>query len=245
MVADAANSTTFIGDTGASHHIVHKREYFSELSPLPGPFTINQVQGTVAVTHWGTFMLEVDSAWGKRPLRLTKVLLIESMGFNILSLQKMRAANFIPVYDEVEGKVDIKNKLFTGGLEQVALLSESKEGRLTLDCKILATTSTLPSSRHAEAFNGSLSMDLLHRRLGHSGKSALHRLLQGNMATGIGQISGSISPCDPCMLGKLTRPPHPVVRFDQNTSYALELVVMDLAGLVTPSSLGGASYFLS
>ena len=75
-------------------------------------------------------MLEVDSASGKQPLWLTKVLLIESMDFNILSLQKLCAANFIPVYDEVEGKVVIKKKLFTGGLEQVALLSESTEGRL-------------------------------------------------------------------------------------------------------------------
>ena len=85
-------------------------------------------------------------------------------------------------------------------------------------------------------------MDLLHRRLGHSGQAALHRLLQGNMATGIGQISGSISPCDPCMLGKLTRPPHPAVRFDHNTSYALELVVMDLAGPVTSASATSMPY---
>ena len=65
MAADAAKSTTFLGDTGASHHIVHKREYFAELSPLPRPFKINQVQGTVEVTHWGKVMLEVDSASGK------------------------------------------------------------------------------------------------------------------------------------------------------------------------------------
>ena len=31
---------------------------------------------------------------------------------------------------------------------------------------------------------------------------------------------------------------------DLNTSYALELVVIDMAGPVTPSNLGGASYFL-
>ena len=115
---------------------------------------------------------------------------------------------------------------------------------LTLDCKILSQLSSPPSIRHAEVFSSSLSMDLLHRRLGHSGQAALHRLLHDNMATGIGQISGSISPCDPCRLGKLTRPHHPAVTFDHNTTYALELVVMDLAGPVKPRSLGGASYFL-
>ena len=188
--------------------------------------------------------MEVDSALGKQPLRLTNVLLIESIDFNILSLQRLRAAGFIPVYAEVEGKVVIKKRLPTGALEQVALLSESIEGRLTLDCKILSPHSPLPSIRHAEAYSNSLSMDLLHRRLGHSGQAALHRLLHDNMATGLGQITGSVSPCDPCRLGKLTRPPHPAVPFDHHTTYALQLVVMDLAGPVQPSSLGGSSYFL-
>ena len=117
MGNDAAKSTTFLGDTGASHHIVHKRGYFSELSPLSGPFHINQVQGKIKVTYMGTVILEVDSASGKQPLRLTNVLLIESMDFNILSLQKLRAVGFIPVYAEVEGKVLIKKRLSTGAME--------------------------------------------------------------------------------------------------------------------------------
>ena len=87
-------------------------------------------------------------------------------------------------------------------------------------------------------------MELLHRRLGHSGEGALRRLLRMNMATGLGQVSGAVSPCDSCQLGKLTRPPHPAVSFSHGTTYALELVVMDLAGPVKHSSLGGAFYFL-
>ena len=115
---------------------------------------------------------------------------------------------------------------------------------LTLDCKILSTATPLPSSRRVEAFSNSLSMYLLHRRLGHSGAGALRRLLRGDMATRIGQVSGAVSPCDTCQLGKLTQPPHPAVPFIHGTTYALELVVMDLAGPVRPGSLGGAFYFL-
>ena len=148
------------------------------------------------------------------------------------------------MYDKVEGKVVINKKISTGVYIRVALLTETKKGRLTLDCKIPFEPSTLPSLRPAEALIGTLSMDLLHRRLGHSGEVALHRLLHDNMATGIGQVVGTASPCDPCKLGKLTRPPHPAVAFSHNTTYALELVVMDLAGPVRPSSLGGASFFL-
>ena len=124
MAIDAEKSSTILRDTGASHHIVCKREYFQDLSPLPGPFGINQVQGTVAVTYWGTIVLQVDGDKGKQPLWLMEVLLIETMDFNIVSLQKLRAAGFIPVYDKVEGKVVINKKIFTGVYTQVALLTE-------------------------------------------------------------------------------------------------------------------------
>ena len=74
-----------------------------------------------------------------------EVLLIETMEFNIVSLQKLRAAGFIPLYDKVEGKVVITEKVSTSRYKQVALLSESNQGRLTLDCEIIHDASTMPS----------------------------------------------------------------------------------------------------
>ena len=115
MAVGAERSTTFLADTGASHHVVHSPEFFWELHPLPGPFIISQVQGTVAVTHWGTVVLEVDGEHGKQKLMLTEVLLIQGMDFNIVSLQKFKAAHFIPVYDKVEGKVVINKRDPTSG----------------------------------------------------------------------------------------------------------------------------------
>ena len=148
-------------------------------------------------------------------------------------MQKLRAASFIPVFNEIPSKVVIKKLLPQGELEQMALMSETKEGRLTLDCKILSSSTQLPSTRLAEVLSNTLSMDLFHRRPRHSGQAALQRLLHDNMATGIRVVFGSsISPCDPCKLGNLTRPPHPAVVFDHNTTYALKLVVIDLAGPV-------------
>ena len=138
------NSTDFLGDTGVSHHIVHKKEYFQDMTHLPGIFKIHQVQGTVSVTHWGTVIVEVDSACGKKPLRLTEILYIDSLNFNILSMQKLRAASLIPVFNEIPNKVVIKKRLPQGELEQVALMSETKQGRLSLDCKILSSLGCHP-----------------------------------------------------------------------------------------------------
>ena len=73
MEMGAAQSTTFLADTGASHHIAHKREFFWDLVPLREPFRINQIQGMVEVTHWGTVVLEVDGEHGKQKLTLKEV----------------------------------------------------------------------------------------------------------------------------------------------------------------------------
>ena len=79
MAANAVDrSKEFLVDTGSSHHICHKREFFMDLQPLPGPLNIEQVQGTVGVTHAGTVILEVDAKEGKTALRLKNVLFIES-----------------------------------------------------------------------------------------------------------------------------------------------------------------------
>ena len=77
------------------------------------------------VTHWGIVILQVDSSSGKQPLRLTEVLYIDTLSFNILSLQRLRTLGFIPVYSEVPSKVVKKKRLQSGSLQQVALMSES------------------------------------------------------------------------------------------------------------------------
>ena len=104
---------------------------------------INHVDGSVEVKHVGTMTLEVDAKVGKQILRLENVLYMPSMNYNIVSLQRLRAAKFIYTFNEVRGKAVIRNA--QGGM--VAFMSESKSGRLTLDCKILSTATTVPSSR--------------------------------------------------------------------------------------------------
>ena len=117
-------STSFLADTGASHHICHDPSYFCTLSLLPRPFKVNHVDGSVDVTHCGTVILEVDSDSRKQLLRLANVLFMPSMHFNIVSLQRLRAANFIYTFNEILGKAVIRNT--RGGM--VALMTESKSG---------------------------------------------------------------------------------------------------------------------
>ena len=98
------------------------------------------------------------------------------MHFNIISLQRLRAANLVYIFNEIPRKAVIKNA--RGGM--VALMTESENGRLTLDCKILSTATPLASNRRVEVSSNPI---------GPSEDGVLRRLLRGDVATGIGQAT--------------------------------------------------------
>ena len=159
LAADSlpTSPTSWLGDTGASHHFCHIRDFFTNLVPFSSLFKIQQVLGIIDVTHHGTVTLRVDSASGKTSITLTNVLLVESMQFNIISLQRLRAAGYVYIFDEIPGKAEIKPRT---NMEQVALFSETKAGRLTLDCTISTMLPSAPSLRHTEN-----SSDLHHEHI--------------------------------------------------------------------------------
>ena len=157
------------------------------------------------------------------------------MSFNLLSLAKMVDADIIFVFKEICGKAVIKGTTSTGNMPQIALMIINKD-RVKLDCRLAPRSPTAP----AAIFTTSISMDVLHRRLGHSGNPAIKRLLAEGMVHGIQVTKGTeVEPCDAYQLGKLTRPPNPPSPFLHNTTKPLQVVVMDLAGPVKPKNLGG------
>ena len=145
-----------------------------------------------------------QSASDSRHLLLSEILYIPTMTFNLFSLQKIINANYILVFAEIQNKRIIKKSLPDGKQEQIALLDIS-HGRLTLECHMaprspaaIPTTSTqlqllpalLPTPSTSTIYPTTsvpapapglylsrLDITLLHRRLGHSGQPAIHRLL--------------------------------------------------------------------
>ena len=88
-----------------------------------------------------------------------------------------------------------------------------------------------------------LNVNLLHRRLGHTGNDALQKLLRGELVRGISKVRvETLDNCDHCKLGKLTQKPHPAAVVNNKGVYMLDLVVVDLAGPNRPQTLGGKVY---
>ena len=140
-------------------------------------------------------LLEVDGVQGKRLMRLREVLIVPNIKVNMFSLQRVIDIGYIPVFEEKAGKCLIKKPIDGEGLVQVATMTV-KTGRLTLDCRVVDAYKEGPSRPTVDAYTakGVLTVDLLHRRLGHSGNDALQKLLRGNSVRGADR-SRSVNCC--------------------------------------------------
>ena len=238
----------WLGDTGSSHHIKSTQEGMIEVRKCPPGTKIRQVQGVVKVVEWGTVLLEVDGADGKHIMKLQETLIVPNINVNLFSLQRVINKGFLPVYGEVKGKCLIKKMIEGGGCSQVATMTVIN-GRSTLDCRPVDTSHSSSGAAlqrdSVDSYSAKveLNMNLLHRRLGHSGNDTMQKLLTGDLVRGIEKVKvEALGGCDFCKLGKLTQKPHPAAVVNNKGVELLDLVVVDLAGPNRPQTLGGKVY---
>ena len=242
--SSSQSDDTWLGDTGSSHHIKSTGTGMVNIEPWPPGTRIRQVQGFVEVHEWGTVLLEVDGELGKHVMQLRGTLIVPNISVNMFSLQRVIVGGYLPDYGEVEGKCVIKKRTPSGGLQQVATMIVVKD-RSTLDCKLVEHDSSSGAALQTDSLKvkAELTIDLLHKRLGHSGNDAIQKLLRGNLVRGTSGVKiEDLCGCDFCKLGKLPQKPHPAAVVDKKGADLLDLVVVDLAGLNKPQTLGGKHY---
>jgi hypothetical protein len=85
---------------------------------------------------------------------------------------------------------------------------------------------------------------LWNRQLAHLGMKNLHKLLKGEHVLGLTNVSfEKYRPCSACQARKYVGARHPAKNI-VTTSSPLELLHMDLFGLVAYISIGGSKYGL-
>ena len=93
---------------------------------------------------------------------------------------------YIPVYGEVANKCIIKKLYAKGAKIQVATMSIIK-GRLTLDCDYFSSPRR-SSGLAPQIGTFRVELDMLHRRMGHSGIDAMRKLLFKKLVRGIDSV---------------------------------------------------------
>lgn len=210
-------------DSGCTDHMISDKDMFCELDKNDGP---------------RTYVTFGDNSKGK-VLGLGKVaitrdnsikngMLVESLGYNLLSVSKLTDYGFNVLFTKVDCQVfrqDDYSMVFTG----------VRRGDLDFTISPQPRTCLL-----AESSKGWL----WHRRLGHVGMRNLDKLIKGDHISGVKDVifdKDRLSSA--CQAGKQVGGSHPVKNI-MTTKRPLELLHMDLFGPNAYKSLGGNSFGL-
>jgi hypothetical protein len=213
-------------DTGATHHMTGRREFFAELdSTVRGSVKFGDAS---AVEIKGVGSVIFAAKTGEHRL-LTGVYYIPALRNSIISLGQL---------DENGSRVLIEHGILRIWDRHRRLLAKVTRGanRLyVLDVQV-AQPLCLAARRDDKAWQW-------HERFGHLHFEALKRLSAKEMVRGLPCLDHVEQFCDVCVLTKQRRLPFP-----QQSSFRakerLELVHGDLCGPVTPATPGGRRYFL-
>ncbi|KAK1695084.1 hypothetical protein QYE76_011781, partial [Lolium multiflorum] len=168
-----------------------------------------------------------------KDLCLETVMLVEHLGYNLLSIYHLADAGynsyFTKYYVQVFRSDNLKLVLVGYVENNLYVVDLSKESPSLSTC--------LMAAKHDEGW-------LWHRRLGHVNMRNLKQLLKGEHIVGLTGISFEKDRvCSACVAGKQLKKKHPIKSII-TTSRPLELLHLDLFGPSHYDTLGGSKYGL-
>jgi hypothetical protein len=163
---------------------------------------------------------------------ISNVFLVESLGYNLLSVSQLCNMGYNCLFTNVDVSVFRRSDgslAFKGVLDGKLYLVDFSKENADLDACLIAKN----------------NMGWLwHRRLAHVGMNNLHKLLKGDHVLGLTNVCFEKDrPCAACQAGKQVGSTHHN-KHVMMTSRSLELLHMDLFGLVAYLSIGGSKYGL-
>ncbi|POW14882.1 hypothetical protein PSHT_07293 [Puccinia striiformis] len=221
------NITTTVLDSGATSHMFNSLDYFTNTHPVHIYIITGdgKTREELIATKKGTVSFKIDN---NKIITLKDALYVPNLSKNLISftqlienevLIRQSGVNYEVIINKNEKlfNLDVSNHLF-----EIA-------GIITPTYAMASNFSTTTIS--ANGFNK------WHNRLGHASTDRL------KIAVPLNENLIKENACDSCMKGKLTRKSFKH-HFDETTT-SLEVVHGDLVGPITPSSNGGARYFLT
>ncbi|KAK1648420.1 hypothetical protein QYE76_066225 [Lolium multiflorum] len=168
-----------------------------------------------------------------KDLCLETVMLVEHLGYNLLSIYHLADAGynsyFTKYYVQVFRSDNLKLVLVGYVENNLYVVDLSKESPSFSTC--------LMAAKHDEGW-------LWHRRLGHVNMRNLKQLLKGEHIEGLTGVSFEKDRvCSACVAGKQLKKKHPIKSI-VTTSRPLELLHLDLFGPSHYDTLGGSKYGL-
>jgi transposase InsO family protein len=163
---------------------------------------------------------------------ISNVSLVDSLDYNLLSISQLCKMGYNFLFTDV-GVIVFRRSddsiAFKRVLDDQLYIVDFNDNKAELDTCLIAKT----------------NMGwLLHRRLAHVGMKNLHKLLKGEHILGLTNVHFEKDKiCSACQAGKQVRVHHPHKNI-MTTDRPLELLHMDLFGLIAYISIDGSKYCL-
>ena len=221
-----AGGKEWVLDSGCTDHMTGDKDMFRELAENDSPrkYVTFGDNSKGKVVGLGKVAISHDSS-------IQNVMLIESLGYNLLSVSKLADFGFNVLFTEVDCQV------FRRDNHKMVFISVRRGDLYIVDFTKKAQPKTCFIAKSSKGW-------LWHRRFGHVGMQNLDKLIKGNHILGVNDvIFDKDRLCSACQAGKQVGGRHPVKNI-MTTRRPLELLHMDLFGPNSYKSLGGNSFGL-
>ncbi|CAI7870734.1 unnamed protein product [Closterium sp. NIES-54] len=264
LLAKGLKETSWFLDSGCTQHMTHRAAWLQNFRPSNIPCVLLGDEGQLPVKGEGDLVLR--SPYGE--LKLDNVLLVEKLTLNLISQSQLDSSGCKTFSDN--GKLwvfDSDWKVVAEGARKEGLYemclkecnkaaettfqAEPEEGKVARE-ELRAMLNKIPvavlqqrTPPLAAAVEG-ITMETLHRRMGHASDQRINELLDKNMAVGVKVSKGEKEKlkCGACVEGKSTRTSHP--KHGTRQPYkTLEIVAADICGPMRVASRHGSKYFIT
>ena len=236
MLLGSMKSENFILDTGATSHIVCKREYFS---------TFNVCTKTVS---WGNAKsiningigdINVIFKHTNKTHKLKNCLYMPQMGINIISQSKMRD-DYVSIFTKNKVFIKFQNDVIASGRKVDNLYYIDIEKILMADQLLNVQSSHINSQTEKQ-----IELTDLHAKLGHIGQSSINKIIENTIGfTSIDNANKTnLDTCEICLQGKFTN--HINKTTNHKSFEYLEKISSDICGPITPVTHDNFKYFIT
>lgn len=213
----------WILDSGATEHMTSDRRKFSNLRHHASEVEVANSE-RINVSGVGDISFPIYEENEERNITIQNVLYVPKLGGNLLSIGRIEEKGLKVEFADGKAKV-IDNNGKT-------LLSARKKGRLYIIEEQIATACMTRTE----------SVELMHRRLGHPHYNTVKNLNSIDEDKKLPALANA--PCSICIQGKMKRKKFPKSA-STRAKDLLEIIHSDVVGKISPSSLGGSSYFVT
>ena len=221
-------------DSGCTRHISPYREDFESFTEIPPmSFSAANKQKFNALGK-GEMVIDIPNGIEISQLRLTEVLYSPEVGYTLVSIGRLDEKGFSARFSD--GKCIIRGP----DDECIGMVLKNKRGLYKVEHEL--------NIEEANVAVDSLTLEQLHRRLGHISPVIAKKLIEDKLVTGVRlkyTSSGDPFFCESCVYAKATRKSIPNEREGNRATSFAEEVHSDLWGPAPVETKGKKRYYIT